>query len=149
MKRRIHFLWNCFCMITTCTLTATMLFTNVLFPVDSMPTNILWQILLVSFLCVMSTLLYPWDRALKKREFCILSGIHYIIINVIILGFGSLFEWYRITSFKSILFMLTAIAVIFVLVSAISWSHSAKDTKKMNERLEKYQNSKTAAKVEE
>lgn len=140
MKKRIHFLWNCFCMVTTCTLTATMLFTNVLFRTDSIPPNILWQILLVSFLCTASTLLYPWERAPKKIEFRIRVIIHYIIINVIVMGFGSLFDWYRITSLASVLVMLISIAAIFIFVSAASWRHSVKDTKEMNERLEEYQN---------
>ena len=34
--------------------------------------------------------------------------------------------------------MLIAIAIIFAAVSVISWSLSAKDAKKMNERLEQY-----------
>ena len=37
--------------------------------------------------------------------------------------------------------MLIAIAVIFAIVSLISWSLSAKDAKKMNEQLEKYRES--------
>ena len=140
MKKRMYFLWNSFCMITTCTLAATMLYTNVLFPTDAVTPDILWQILVVAFLCTASTLLYPWEHTPKKAEFCIRVGIHYIIINFIILFFGNWFEWYRITSFKSVLFMLVTIAVIFILVSIASSSRSLKDTKEMNERLKKYQN---------
>lgn len=141
MKKRLIFLWNEFCVISTCVLTAVALSTTILFPIDVVSPNIFWQILLVSALCTASTLLYPWDRKMNKTEFCIRVAIHYILINVIVLGFGSRFEWYQPAHFRSILSMLITIAVIFAIVSFISWSLSAKDAKKMNERLEQYQES--------
>ena len=134
-------LWNMFCIVTTCSLTATAFFTTILFPIDMTSPNVLWQILFVSALCTASTLLYPWEHKMKKTEFLIRVAIHYILINVIVLGFGYRFEWYQPTHLRSILSMLIAIAVIFAIVSLISWSLSAKDAKKMNEQLEKYRES--------
>ena len=78
---------------------------------------------------------------MKKTELLIRIAIHYILINAIVLGFGSQFNWYHPTHLRSILSMLITIAVIFVAVSVISWSLSAKDAKKMNERLEQYRES--------
>ncbi len=78
---------------------------------------------------------------MKKTELLIRIAIHYILINAIVLGFGSQFNWYHPTHLRSILSMLIAIAVIFAAVSVISWSLSAKDAKKMNERLEQYRES--------
>lgn len=139
MKKRLLFLWSEFCMIATCTLTATAFFTTLLSPVETISANTLWQVLLVSFLCTLSTLLYPWERKISKTELYIRIIIHYLLINVIVLGFGSRFGWYEPIHLTSTLSMLFSIAVIFAAVSLISWSHSAKDAKKMNERLEKYQ----------
>lgn len=139
MKKRIIFIWNCFCMITACTLTATALFTTLLFPTESISPYTLWQVLITSFLCALSALLYPWERTMKKTEFRIRVCVHYILINIIVLSFGWRFEWYQPTHLRSILSMLITIAVIFCIVSLISWTRSAKDAKKMNERLEEYQ----------
>ena len=86
---------------------------------------------------------------MKKTEFRIRVAIHYILINIIVLGFGSRFEWYQPAHFKSTLYMLIAIAVIFAAVSFISWSLSAKDAKKMNERLERYRESLHTKELEE
>lgn len=86
---------------------------------------------------------------MKKTEFRIRVAIHYILINIIVLGFGSRFEWYQPTHLRSILSMLIAIAVIFAAVSFISWSLSAKDAKKMNERLEQYQENLYTKELEE
>ena len=86
---------------------------------------------------------------MKKTEFLIRVVIHYILINAIVLGFGSRFNWYQPTHLKSTLYMLIAIAVIFAAVSVISWSLSAKDAKKMNERLEQYQENLYTKELEE
>ena len=76
---------------------------------------------------------------MNKTEFLIRVAIHYILINVIVLVFGRRFNWYQPTHLRSILSMLITIAVIFAIVSLMSWNRSAKDAKKLNERLEQYQ----------
>lgn len=139
MKKRLSFLWKQFCMISACSLAAVALFTTILFPVDSIHPNVIWQAFFVSFLCTASTLFYPWERKPKKAERYIRKAIHYILINVIVLGFGSLFEWYQPAHLRSLLSMLFTIALIFAAVSFISWQNSVQDAKKMNERLEQYQ----------
>ena len=149
MRKRLMFLWNMFCVISSCVLIVTALFTTILFPTDRISPNVLWQMVFVSALCTASTLLYPWERKMKKTEFLIRVVIHYILINAIVLGFGSRFNWYQPAHFKSTLYMLIAIAVIFAAVSVISWSLSAKDAKKMNERLEQYQENLYTKELEE
>ena len=137
MKRVILFTWNIFCMVSTCTFAAMALFTT-LAPTD-LETKNLWEVLLLSFLCTICSFIYPWNRAMGNVERYIRIGIHYLLINVIILGFGSLFEWYHFSSPKSLFFMIISIAAIFAIISGTSWSCSAKDAKKMNEKLEQYQ----------
>ncbi len=149
MRKKLMALWNLFCIITTCSLTATALFTTLLFPTDKVSPNILWQILLVSALCTASTLLYPWEHKMNKTEFLIRVAIHYILINIIVLGFGRRFNWYQPTHLRSFLSMLITIAVIFAIVSLISWSRSAKDAKKMNEQLERYRENLYTKELEE
>lgn len=142
MKKRLVFLWNEFCIISTCTLIATAFFTTILSPAENISQSTLWQILFVSLLCTLSTFLYPWERKMGRAELYIRVGIHYLLINMIVLGFGSRFDWYQPIHLKSILAMLLTIAVIFAVVSYISWNRSAKDAQKMNERLEQYQDTR-------
>lgn len=63
---------------------------------------------------------------------------HYIMVNMIVLGAGFVFEWYDPKSMGSVTAMLVTIAVIFAVVSGISWGRSARDAKRMNERLQEY-----------
>lgn len=142
MKKRLAFLWNKFCIISTCLLTAAAFFTTILSPAETISQNTLWQILFVSLLCALSTFLYPWERKMGRAELYIRVGIHYLLINMIVLGFGSRFDWYQPIHLKSILAMFLAIAVIFAVVSFTSWNCSAKDAKKMNERLDQYQDTR-------
>ena len=60
--RKTKMVLNKFMAITTGELLAVGFFTNILYPVDSIPSDIFWQILFASFLCALSTLIYPDDR---------------------------------------------------------------------------------------
>ncbi len=46
--------------------------------------SILWQIPVLSFLGALSSLIYPWDRSMTRKEFVIHIAIHYMIMNGII-----------------------------------------------------------------
>lgn len=143
MKKTLQLLWNTFCMICTCILIAVAVFTTLVDPADSITPNILWQILLVSLLCALSTLLYRYSNTNNRKELIIRIGFHYLLINVIVLASGALFEWYRPSNLGSLLTMLAAIAIIFVAISIISWYRSTRDAKILNEKLAQYQGHKS------
>ena len=138
MKRKLKFLWNCFCMISTCVMIVVALFTTVIDPTEHIEPFVLWQALMVSCLCAASCLIFPWDRVMKKWEIYVWTGIHYAIINLIVLVFGNRFQWYHIDNIKSLLAMIISIAIIYVVVSGVSWRQSKQDAQKMNERLKQY-----------
>lgn len=136
MKKTIQFLWTTFCMICTCVLTVVAIFTTLLNPTDSVEPKLLWQILLVSLLCTLSTL-YKFGR--KKSKFSVCVIFHYILINAIVLISGALFEWYRPDNFESLIKMLISITVTYVIISVISWRNSVREAKELNEKLAQYQ----------
>lgn len=142
MKRRIKFLWNCFCMISTCVMIVVALFTTVIDPTEQIAPFVLWQALMVSMLCAASCFIFPWDCVMKKGEIYVRIGIHYGIINLIVLGFGEWFGWYHIDNIKSLLAMIVSIAVIYAVVSGASWRQSKQDAQKLNERLKQYRGKK-------
>ena len=138
LKRKLGFLLNIFSMITSCMVIAVALFVTVLNPTERIEAVILWQIPAVAALISLTTLIYPWDKPLKKAETTMRKVFHYIMVNVIVLGAGFVFEWYDPKSIGSVTAMLVTIAVIFAVVSGISWGRSARDAKRMNERLQEY-----------
>ena len=138
--RKIKFLFRLFSTVTVCVVISVALFTTVINPADSLSPAILWQILLVSWLCSMGSLIYPWKRTPGKTEMGIRMLLHYLLVNVIVLGAGLWFEWYRTDHLRSVLSMMICIAAVFAAVSAIELTKSSKEAKQMNERLKEFKN---------
>ena len=74
-----------------------------------------------------------------KTEMVVKKLIHYILINVIVLGGGAFFYWYDPSQMHNIVAMELTIALIFAVVSAISLRKAAVDAARMNKKLEEYQ----------
>ncbi len=138
--RKLRFLFQVFCMATTCVVIAVALFTTVINPVKSVDPVIMWQIPAVSLLITLGSLIYAWDRKMGKLELKIRIGVHYLWVNLVVLGAGFLFDWYQITKPGSVISMVFAIAVTYAIASIGSRTISARDAKQMNERLKEYQN---------
>ena len=81
--RKIKLVLNKFMAITTGQLFAVGFFTNILYPTDSIPSDIFWQILFTSFLCALSTLIYPDDRISTRKAIC----LRLFIILLLLLSF--------------------------------------------------------------
>lgn len=137
--RKIRFLIQTFSMVTTCVVFAVAVFTAGINPSEIVDAEIFWQIPLVSALCTLTSLIYPWDREMSKREVIVKTVIHYVLVNVVVLSSGAFFNWYDPSHFRNVCAMVLVIALIFGVVSIISWRKSAADAARMNERLEKYQ----------
>lgn len=140
---KLKFIFYIFSTVTTCVLTAVAVFTTLLYPVDTLKSTVLWQILLVSGLCALGSLII-WGREMNPRrgEIVVRTVGHYIYCNVIVLGAGSLFDWYNASNPKSLITMIISVAVVYVVVSVISWRKAARDAEVMNSRLEEYQKGK-------
>ena len=139
IKKKMFFVFDIFCMVTTSMVFAVAFFTTILNPLDRMDTAILWQIPAVAAVISLLSLIYPWDRPLGKLEILVRTALHYILVNGIVLGAGSLFDWYNPEHIGSIIAMMASIAIIFLGVSGISWNKSVRDARRMNERLQDLQ----------
>lgn len=138
LKKKMSFLINVFSMVTSCMVIAVAVFTTMINPMERIEAAILWQIPAVSALITIVSLIYPWDRPMGKLEIAVRTAAHYVLVNMIVLGAGVVFDWYNPKSVGGVISMMVSIAVIFALISGISWNRSAKDAKQMNERLKEY-----------
>lgn len=105
-----------FVCVTTCVLFVTAMYITVFWQQAVLGVEILWQILVVSFLCSVVTFFYP-RREVGKKVMLSIYICHYVLTNAIVLGCGIWFEWFYIDNLPMVLAMLLAIAVIFALVS--------------------------------
>ena len=133
---KFEFVLNKFYEITAWSLLASVVMT-LISKSDMVPASLLWQIPLLSFLGALSSLIYPWDRSMTRKEFVIRIAIHYLIMNGIILGGGSLFGWFDIHEPLQVAMMALSVAIIFFIISLYSWTKGNREAQKLNQCLKK------------
>ena len=133
---KFEFVLNKFYEITVWSLLASVVMT-LISKSDMIPASLLWQIPLLSFLGALSSLIYPWDRSMTRKEFVIRIAIHYLIMNGIVLGGGSLFGWFDIHEPLQVAMMALSVAIIFFIISLYSWTKGNREAQKLNQRLKK------------
>ncbi|MDE6846755.1 MAG: DUF3021 domain-containing protein [Lachnospiraceae bacterium] len=139
--RKIKEIFLTFCMITTGIVVATLIYVKIYYAMNDLDANILWQILFTSFLCSLGNLIHP-VREVGKRRFKIDLLLHYLYINVVVLGMGNFFEWFDLSIPSMTLGMAILIIVIFIVISAIIWTMEKRESRRMNEKLLEYQSRK-------
>lgn len=139
---KIKSIFFCFACVTTFVVFVTAVYINVFFPKTTLGVEILWQILCVSFLCSLGILIYP-EREVRTKTAVILTALHYLEVNIVVLGCGLRFGWFYPDNLPMVLGMLFIVALVFVSVSAILWSKNKQVAARMNERLKKYQDTDT------
>ena len=133
---KFEFVLNKFYEITAWSLLASVVMT-LISKSDMIPSSLLWQIPLLSFLGALSSLIYPWDRSMTRKEFVIRIAIHYLIMNGIILGGGGFFGWFDIHEPLQVAMMALSAAIIFFIISLYSWTKGNREAQKLNQRLKK------------
>lgn len=141
MKYRLKEMLYTFSSIVTGVLFAAALFITVFSGSEAMiPVQLLWQILTVSFVCMLGNLLYACKPIIKRRSLCRI--LHYLYISAAVFGCGRIFNWYRAGSIKQNIFLFFMIAFIYVVVSYSVWLKNKKTSELLNRHLEKYQDKK-------
>ena len=140
MKKLKNF-WYVYTSVVTCVSFSAASFISIFFSDAPLDANIIWQILFVSFLCSIWSMLYP-DRELSKKELVLAYTGHYLLVNLIVLGCGLWFGWFYADNLLQIIGMLIVIAFVFVVVCITTWKREAHEAMLMNERLKAYQEKK-------
>lgn len=128
----------CFACVTTCVVFVTAVYISIFWKQASLGVEILWQILFVSFLCSLVILVYP-DREVSMKTAVVITALHYIEVNLVVMGCGLWFEWFYADNLPMIFAMLFVIALVFVLITAVMWARDRRVAANINERLKKYQ----------
>lgn len=134
---KIKNLFFCFACVTTFVVFVTAVYIGIFFPGTTLGVEILWQILFVSFLCSLGVLIYP-EREVSAGTAILLTVLHYIEVNIVVMGCGLWFGWFYADNLPMVLGMLFIIALVFAVVSAILWSRDKRIAARINERLMEY-----------
>lgn len=136
--KRLKSLLFVFVCVTTCVVFVTAAYITVFWPKASLEVDILWEVLIISFLTSLGVYFYPGEKASSKTV-AACYVLHYIYVNIVVLGCGSWFEWFYIDDLAMVLGMVFAIAAVFFLVSAAEWNRTKRMAALMNECLKGYQ----------
>lgn len=140
---RVKVLFDVFTKVTTCVVLGVAIYCQIFFPGGRFDINMLWQLLLVSFLTSAGTLMYTDE--IKKNSMKLRCILHYLMVNVIVVCCGIWFQWFHVDNLPQVIGMLILIAAVFLTVSAVSWKKVSKEADLMNRRLAEYQEKQSDA----
>ena len=85
---------------------------------------------------------------IKKDSMKVRCVIHYLIVNLIVIGCGIWFGWFQPDNLAQVIGILILVAVIFSVVSFLLWRKAAQEARLMNLRLAEYQEKSEEAETE-
>ena len=99
---------------------------------------ILWQVLIVSAVCSVPVLLFAADngKELSKRGMFVRQFLYFLFVNVVVLGLGSLFDWFGFRNVSMVLVMEAMIIAVYALVNVVSYLSDRAAAQNMNEKLQ-------------
>lgn len=111
------------------------------------PYMVLPEILALGIVCGAGTeLILCWDA--KPAEAKMRWIMHYIFINIVVLGFGYLFGWYD-ASVEGVVFMCLTCAAVYAFTYGLTYLNDVKTADRMNRKLQAYQSETEAVAADE
>lgn len=140
--KRLEFMVSVFEKVTAGILFVTAVFISVFYGWDiDLDVGILWQILFLSAVCALGSMILPLEGEKEKEvsriAMLVRTIIYFIYINAVVLGFGFLFEWFTFDNGWQVLGIELAILFVFVAVFLIFYWSQCLEAKRMNEKLKK------------
>lgn len=132
----IKMIFLIFLYIVACTIIASALFITFIIPETYLEATFLWQVILLSALCSLTTLIFYSNHELSKKSLLLRNIIHLFAIVSIMLGGSLYFRWINIDNTFSIVIMLISIVVVYIVVTVASFMNNKIMANQLNERLE-------------
>ncbi|PHV69303.1 hypothetical protein CS063_16445 [Sporanaerobium hydrogeniformans] len=139
MKELFRVILYSFFMITTGSIFAAALFITFLIPEARFGVEILWQIISISLLSSLLSIVFYSQRELSKRESIVRQGIHYILINMILISSGYYFEWFKFSEVRKLIIFIALVLVVYMSVRIGIFVSEQKEANKLNEKIKEYQ----------
>lgn len=133
----LKMIWRNFTIITVAVMIAAASYITVFYGGHAkVEVILLWQIVLVSFLCSLGQLFFGIEKKeSSKKKFWICCFTSYIYVNIVVLGLGMLFGWFEYSSLPMLIGMMIAIVVAFVFVVVVLFLIDLKTTDEINRKL--------------
>ncbi len=138
IKQTISNIMNHFMVITFAVNIVAAIYISVLGGNDvSFGVEMLWQILIVSFIGSLSELFFvkPEEKEFTKKSLIIRMILCYIYVNIVVLGCGFSFGWFLPESVPMVVGMLICIAAVYLFVFVVVYYRDMKMAVQMNQKL--------------
>ncbi len=138
--KRLEFMISVFEKVTAGILFVAAVFISVFYGWDTnLNVNILWQILFLSAVCALGSMMLPLEdeKEVSRIAMLVCTIIYFIYINAVVLGFGFWFEWFTFDNGWQVLGMELAILFVFIAVLLIFYYSQWLEARRMNEKLKK------------
>lgn len=145
MAEKLKMLMDIFGKITFGVLIAAAVFISVFWGFDAeISVKVLWQILVVSVVCSIPILMFASDaeKELSKKGMFVRQLLYFIFVNITVLGFGNLFEWFSFQNPYMVILMEILIIVVYVVVSTVCYLSDRATAQNMNEKLQEMKKNK-------
>lgn len=98
--------------------------------------GLLWQMQGITVLCTAGSIPIMGDfDGMPKKTALIRMFLNYLYVNGVIMAGGIYFEWFQLSQWKMVLFMLLSIAVGYLLIMIFGFSLANKEAERMNRKL--------------
>lgn len=100
--------------------------------------EILWQMIAVSLVTAFSSIILYSRNELNKKQILIRTVIHYIAINIIVLGSGFIFDWVDGGETTKVIGLIVCIFIVYIFVWLNMYKSDARMAKRLNQKIEEY-----------
>lgn len=139
VKKRMMELLLTFCMVTTGSVFVCAVYNKVFWPQGTfLESDILWQLLALALVCSLGNFIHPYREISRKRA-VVNKVLHYLYINVVVIGSGYLFAWMDIGNLLMLAVMFLGILAVFAAVSFVIWRLHTRESENLNRKLREYQ----------
>ncbi len=114
---------------------STAIFMSIFLPDLRFGVGVIWQVIIVSAITSMGTLIYRSQKELSKKQMKMRNIIHYTYINVVVLGCAILWQWVDLNRPSQIITLVLLIAGVYISVTAAMFSNERRIAESINQRL--------------
>lgn len=104
---------------------------------DVIYADILWQILFLSAVCALGSIILPLEgeKELSRKAFLIRVILYYVYVNAAVLSLGFLYGWFTFRNGLQVLGMELAIAFVYGTIWLLVYWSQCQEAKRMNQKL--------------
>ena len=114
---------------------STAIFISIFLPDLYFNVEIIWQVIIVSAITSLGTLIYRSKREISKKQMRIRHIVHYTYINVVVLGAAVMWGWVNVNRLSQIITLILLIAAVYFSVTTAMFSNEKRIAESINQRL--------------